>query len=261
MAFRTVAVFLPLNAQVSFMQKFLGYIFTPFHFLFFGGTLLVFEVLQRLAFAIGGYAWHKKTVDWLNFFLMRSLLVLGVRVRWDNPHQLPTDRPLIIVSNHQSLYDIPPFFWHLRKHHLKFVAKIELSKGIPSISFNLRNGGNAVIDRKDSRQAISALKEFGQYIEKNNYSACIFPEGTRSRTGKPKRFSPQGLKTLLKYAPSALIVPVTVNNVWRISRFGKFPFSFGESPSWTVHTPIDPKARDVEEVIAETETVIKAAIV
>jgi 1-acyl-sn-glycerol-3-phosphate acyltransferase len=242
------------------MRKFLGYLFTPLHYLVFGLILVVFEVFQRVALALGGYAWHKRTVDIMNFCLTKSLWFIGSNCRWINVQQLPTDRPLIVVSNHQSLYDIAPFFWYLRRHHMKFVSKIELRKGFPSVSYNLRHGGSVLIDRKDPRQAISALKTFGEYIEANNYAACIFPEGTRSRDGRPKRFASQGLKTLLKYTPSALVVPVTVNNVWRINQYGNFPLSFGESPTWTVHPPIDPRGKDAETVISETETAIVSAI-
>ncbi len=243
------------------MRKILGYLFSPLHYLAFGLVLVVFEGLQRVALAIGGYKWHKATVDVMNFCLTKTLLFNGTRCRWINKQNLPTDRPLLVVSNHQSLYDIPPFFWYLRRHHMKFVSKIELARGIPSVSYNLRHGGSVLIDRKDPRQAIPALKAFGEYIEKNCYAACIFPEGTRSRDGKPKRFSTQGLKTLLKYTPSALVVPVTVNHVWRVNQHGNFPLSFGESPTWTVHAPIDPRGRNVDEVIAETEATIIAAIV
>jgi 1-acyl-sn-glycerol-3-phosphate acyltransferase len=52
----------------------------------------------------------------------------------------------------------------------------------------LRHGGSALIDRKDPKQAIPAIKGL-EYIEKHHRSAVIFPEGTRSKTGKPKAFA------------------------------------------------------------------------
>lgn len=242
------------------MQKWLGYLLTPLHLLVFGLVLLVFEVIQRLAHRLGGYAWHKRSVDLLNYCLMRSLWVLGTHPRFYQPHALPTDRPLIVVSNHQSLHDIPPFFWYLRRHHIKFVSKIELGRGIPSISYNLRHGGSVLIDRKNPRQAIPAIKEFADFIGRHNYAAVIFPEGTRSRNGTPKHFSTQGLKTLLKYTPQALILPVTINGAWQLQRYGWFPMPVGVQPTWQVHAPIDPKGRSPEEVLAEVEATIKGAV-
>ncbi|MEM6348437.1 MAG: lysophospholipid acyltransferase family protein [Bacteroidota bacterium] len=242
------------------MKKLLSYIISPIHIVVFLLLLLVFDVLQRVAMALGGYPAQKKTIDYLNWGLTYSTLLLGTISKFELGEALPTDRPIIFVANHQSLYDIPPFFWFFRKHHVKFVAKIELAKGVPSISYNLRNGGNAVIDRKNPSQAIPALREFAQYIEKNNYAAVIFPEGTRSRTGVPKNFSPKGLKTLLAFAPSALVVPVTINNTWKIVRYGNYPLSIGDRLSWKVHPALDPKERDFDELFAEIEKAIKSEI-
>lgn len=242
------------------MKRLLSYLLSPIHYLFFGLALVVFDPIQRVALRLGGYWPHKVSVDILNFFLTKSLYLLLVRPTWIQPHALPTDRPLIVVANHQSLYDIPPFFWYLRRHHVKFIAKKELARGVPSISYNLRHGGSAVIDRKDSRQALPAIKQFAQYIEQNNYAAVIFPEGTRSRTGVPKSFAPGGLTTLLKYAPSALVVPVSINHSWEIVRYGKFPLGVLLRPTWQVHAPIEPQGSSAEEVMQQVERTVVGAI-
>lgn len=196
----------------------------------------------------------------MNLLLTKSLLLNGTTCHFINKHNLPTDRPLIIVANHNSLYDIAPFFWYLRKHHVKFISKIELGHGIPSVSYNLRHGGSVLIDRRNQRQSIPALKNFAQYLEKNNYAGVIFPEGTRSRTGHPKSFSQTGLKILMKYAPSALVVPISINNTWKLHRYGKFPLSFGERLTWHTHAPIEPSGGDLIDVLTEIESTIKSGI-
>src|SRR5690606_23361031 len=114
---------------------------------------------------------------------------------------IPTGVPLIIVANHQSMYDIIAIIWYMRRFHPKFVSKKELGKGIPSVSFNLRHGGSVLIDRKDPKQAVPVIKGLGQYIEKHTRSAFIFPEGTRSKNGKPKEFAQTGVKILCKSPP------------------------------------------------------------
>ncbi|WNJ17945.1 lysophospholipid acyltransferase family protein [Pontibacter sp. G13] len=242
------------------MKKLLGYVLTPLFLLGFGLVLGIFHPIQWICLKLGGYSWHKRSVDYLNWGLMRSLWVLGSHVRFSNPYDLPTDRPIIVVANHQSLFDIPPIFWHLRKHHVKFVSKKELAKGIPSISFNLKHGGNAIIDRKDSKQSLTELKRFAEYIEENNYCAAIFPEGTRSRTGKPKNFKQTGMKIMLKYAPSALIVPVAINRSWQLQRWGWYPMPVGVQPTWQVLEPIDPQGKSADAVIEEVEARVKSAI-
>ncbi|NQZ43089.1 MAG: 1-acyl-sn-glycerol-3-phosphate acyltransferase [Flavobacteriaceae bacterium] len=234
------------------MVRLLSYPLTIIYFFFFGLTLVVFHPIQWVALNLFGYRAHKASVSLLNWFLMRCTNLIGTRYRFDNAYNIPTDRPLIIVTNHQSMYDIPPIIWYMRKHHPKFVSKKELGKGIPSVSFNLRHGGSALIDRKDPNQALHAIAELGRYIETHHRSAVIFPEGTRSRDGRPKTFKPSGLKTLIKKAPSALIVPITINNSWKLLRFGQFPMGLGSYLKFKVQEPI-PIEGDIEALVKKVE--------
>jgi len=190
---------------------------------------------------------------------MRSTHILGTRYAFPSPKNLPKDKPLIIISNHQSMYDIPPIIWHMRAYHPKFVSKKELGKGIPSVSYNLRHGGSVLIDRKDSKQAIEEISKLGSYIEQHNRSAVIFPEGTRSRTGHPKKFQTTGLKILLKKAPSAVVVPISINNSWKLLRYGKFPYGLGVHMTFTVHEPIENKG-DLDQLIAIAEEKVSNGI-
>lgn len=190
---------------------------------------------------------------------MRSTNLLGTTYTFTNTHKLPTDRPLIIVTNHQSMYDIPPIIWYMRKYHPKFVSKKELGKGIPSVSFNLKHGGSALIDRKDGKSALMEIGKLGSYIEKHNRSAVIFPEGTRSRDGHLKPFKPMGLKMLLKKAPSALIVPISINNSWKLVRYGKFPMGIGAEVSFKVQEPVENNG-DIDELILRIEASVRSGI-
>lgn len=240
-------------------MKSLSYPITFLFFIFFGLTLVIFHPIQWFCFNVIGYDAHKQSVSILNWFLMRCTNILGTRYHFNNPHNIPTDRPLIIVTNHQSMYDIPPIIFHMRKYHPKFVAKKELGKGIPSVSYNLRHGGSALIDRKDGKQAIGAIGRLGSYIEEHQRSAVIFPEGTRSRTGKPKPFKPMGLKMLMRKAPSALIVPITINNSWKLLRYGQFPMGLGAKVTFDVHAPVE-NSKDIDGLIAQIEATITQAI-
>ncbi len=187
--------------------------------------------------------------------------ILGTRFTFNNPHQIDTNQPLIIVANHQSMYDISPIMWYMRKHHPKFISKIELGKGIPSVSYNLRHGGSALIDRKNPRQSLPAIMKFGEYIEENKRAAVIFPEGTRSKNGEPKPFQTKGLEILFKKIPSALVVPISINNSWKTLRYGKFPMGLGTHITFTVHKPIKVSTfTDKQALINSVETTIKEHI-
>jgi 1-acyl-sn-glycerol-3-phosphate acyltransferase len=241
-------------------MKIISYIVSSIFALVFFSLLFIFHPLQWIGLNIFGYKGHKFVVDIMNWFLTKSLFILGIFVSVENNQNLPKNTTLIFVSNHQGVFDIPPIIWAFRKYHPKFVSKKELGKGIPSISFNLRHGGAALIDRKDSKQAISTLGNFSKKINKNKWSAVIFPEGTRSRNGEPKKFATNGLKMLAKYNKEGYIVPLTINNSWKVFKYGKFPLGVGSPISIITHQPIKIDSLPFDELILQTEKVIKEHI-
>lgn len=242
------------------MEKILSYPITFVYYLVFLLLLVLFHPIQWICLNVFGYQAHKKSVDILNLGLVRTTHLLGTRYTVTGREKIPDGVPLIIVANHQSMYDIPAIIWFLRKFHPKFISKKELGKGIPSVSYNLRHGGSVLIDRKDPKQALPAIKGMADYIEKHKRSAVIFPEGTRSKTGVPKRFSENGLKILCKYAPSAYIVPVSINNSWKLVRFGQFPLGLGCHLTFTVQEPFPVKGIPFEEVMKRTENAVVQGI-
>lgn len=242
------------------MKRILSYPLSVLHYLFFGLMISIFHPIQWFALKVFGYTVHKKSVDYLNLTLIWSLYLLGTRVKFINKHHIPEGVPLIIVSNHQSSHDVSPISWYFRKYHTKFVSKIELGNGIPSVSFNLKHGGSVLIDRKDPRQALGALAKFGKSLEKNNWAGVIFPEGTRSKDGVPKRFSENGLKIISKYAPSAYVVPVTINNSWKLVSRGHFPLNVGEKLSFEAHEPIAVNSMKFNELLEKVEETIKNSV-
>ncbi len=230
-------------------------------YVLYGLTLLVMHVVQWLCYTLGGYMPHHHSVRIMNLMLVGCSRVLGTRYSYKGKELIPEGVPIIFVSNHQSMYDISPIESDLYRFHPKFISKIELGRGIPSVSFNLRNGGSALIDRKNSKQAIQAIKDLALYIKKNNYSAIIFPEGTRSKDGHPKRFKENGLKVLTKYANNAYIVPITLNNTWKITKNGKFPLCLGANVTIEYHPPLKVSDYKFDELLALTEEQVKSSII
>ncbi len=242
------------------MEKVLSYPISAVFYLCFGFCLAVFHPVQWVCLKLSGYKAHKKSVDYLNFCLICCTRLLGTRYSVENRHLIPNNVPLIIVANHQSMYDIIAIIWYLRRFHPKFVSKKELGSGIPSVSFNLRHGGSILIDRKDPKQAIPKIKGLSQYIEQHKRSAVIFPEGTRSKDGRPKAFAQSGLKILCKYAPSAFVVPITINNSWRMVKYGIFPMGLGNRLTFTIHEPVSVEQFGFEELAPLVEKTIVNSI-
>ena len=170
------------------MRKILACFFSVINYTLFAVILLVFHAAQFMAYNLGGYKAHKLVVDGLNICLILNLYTLLCRPVFKGFKDLPKDRPLIIISNHQSMHDIAPIGFGFRKHHPKFIAKKELDKNLPSVSYNLQKGGSVLIDRRNGAQAIREIFKLGKYLELKNYSVCLFPEGTRSENGLVKPF-------------------------------------------------------------------------
>jgi 1-acyl-sn-glycerol-3-phosphate acyltransferase len=242
------------------MKKFLGYILSPFAIFAFLLCLVIFHPIQWLCLKLGGYSAHKRSVDILNFFLLHTFYILGNRVIFINKQSLPLGRPIIFLANHQSLFDIPPMIYYLRKYHAKFISKVELTKGTPSISFNLRHGGGANIDRKDPRQSITELVKFATRMKENRWGAVIFPEGTRSKDGKVKLFQSAGVATLLKKCPDALLVPVAITDSWKMIQYGLYPLNTFTPMKWEVLEPIEPGTAPVDDLVKLAENRIRAIV-
>tara|TARA_R110002020_G_scaffold268168_4_gene483336 strand:- start:1204 stop:1989 length:786 start_codon:yes stop_codon:yes gene_type:complete len=240
------------------MKKILAYPLSVIFYLAFGLMLALFHPIQWICYNLFGYQAHKKSVDYLNFMLMRCLNLLGTTFKFNNPYKISRDQPCIIVANHQGQYDIPPIIWHMRKMHPKFISKKELGKGIPSISYNLRHGGSALIDRRNKKQSLLAIRELTTTMNATNRSVVIFPEGTRSRDGIPSGFAAGGLITLFSAMPNALVVPVTIQNSWKLMRYGAFPLDIGVNVSHTVHKPIPVSSMEPMDLVEKVQEVVLA---
>lgn len=238
------------------MQKIISYPLSVVFVILLLFVLIIFQGLQWLAFNLFGYQAHKKVVDSMVWWIMACTRILGTTYTFIQETKLPIDRPIIFVANHQSMFDIPVIIWYFKQNHPKFVSKKELGKGIPSVSYNLKHGGSVLIDRNDGKQALTVIRGLAQYITKNNRAAVIFPEGTRSKTGKPKRFSENGVKMLCKFAPNALVVPLTINNSWKLFKYGKFPLGLGAKISLHAHQPIEIKDYNFEELFSKIESAV-----
>lgn len=242
------------------MKKLFGYILSAIHYPAFGILLVIFQPIQWFCYRFLGYAAHKRSVDILNWFLTSTYYLLGNRVSFVNKQSLPIGRPLIFIANHQSMYDISPMIYHLRRYHAKFISKIELTKGIPSISYNLKVGGGANIDRRDPRQSITELVKLGTRMKDNNWSTVIFPEGTRSKDGQVRKFQSAGVATILKKCPNALLVPVAINNAWKMVRYGIYPLSSFEHLKFEVLPPIEPNGEPADDLVTKAEEEIRKRV-
>jgi 1-acyl-sn-glycerol-3-phosphate acyltransferase len=120
------------------------------------------------------------------FMRLWSWLILrtcGVRVEIAGLENLEGLDSFVLVSNHQSMFDILATIDSIPRE-VRFVAKREL-KRIPFIGFILGRSGNIVIDRDSGGRAIRRAVE----AARAGYSICVFAEGHRFSDNRVHEFN------------------------------------------------------------------------
>jgi 1-acyl-sn-glycerol-3-phosphate acyltransferase len=142
----------------------------------------------------------------------RDLLKLaGARVKVVGAENIPIDRTVLFVSNHQGNFDIPILLGCIDKPKA-FIAKIEMLK-MPLIRTWMKQMSCVFMDRHDMRQSLRIMNEATEHL-KNGYSMVIFPEGTRSKGKKMREFKAGSLRIAIK--ANVPIVPITINGSYKL---------------------------------------------
>lgn len=177
-------------------------------------------IVNRVAYAIS----RKLSWKWSDYCVAmgsRSLFsvlsaYLGFRFAGDYTNTALLPDQYLVVSNHQSLFDIPLFMHYLEAKRLRFVAKAELGRNIPAISLILRSHKHCLVKRTGSpSSALREIDRFAQRVHENNWVPVIFPEGTRSRDGNPGKFHAAGFRRFMDQLPLPVAI-CAVDGGWKI---------------------------------------------
>jgi len=113
----------------------------------------------------------------------------------------------MIVSNHQSLFDIPCYMNYFQDKELRFVAKAELGRHIPLVSEMLRAQEHCLISRKASPvTAMKTMENFAKRVVERNQIPVLFPEGTRTKDGNVGKFYSAGFRKLSEATKLPVVV-------------------------------------------------------
>ncbi len=246
--------------QISIAARLLGWCITVPYTAMFVLILVVFHPVQLIAMVFGSRA-QKFVLDLMNLAIIWNIrLTTGASFKYIGTPTLPAGRSVIIVSNHQSMYDIPMIMWACRSREVGFIAKKELGKWIPSISLALRHLGSVLIDRNDGKGSIRAIASFAEAKEQVKEVAAIFPEGTRARDGVMRVFKPIGFSVLMKKMSSAIIQPVAIRGNWELLRYNFLPVPWGTRIEIEFLPAIEPSAYPAELLLEEVQKRIKSAV-
>ncbi len=149
------------------------------------------------------------------FALLSTYMKFRVACEYDLVDTLPDQ--YLILSNHQSLLDIPLFFRFLKGKRLRFIAKDELGKNVPCVSLILKSDGHCLVPRMGSpSRAMQSMDRFALRVLENGWIPVIFPEGTRSKDGTLGTFHAAGFRRMMDRAPMPVAV-CALDGGWRTS--------------------------------------------
>ena len=143
--------------------------------------------------------------DRLDRWCKRIIGGAGIDVQVTGRENLRGDETYLVMSNHQSVYDIPVMFYVLGGN-LRMVAKAELFR-IPVWGRAMRDAGFIAIDRSNRERARASLETARKSLAAGVH-VWIAPEGTRSRTGKLLPFKKGGFALALD--AGLPVLPVTI---------------------------------------------------
>ena len=167
----------------------------------------------------------------------------GIKLHVEGREHVQPGQTYVVMSNHESLYDIPVMFVAMAEAggggaagNLRMVTKTELFR-IPIFGAAMKNAGFVEIDRKNRQRAIESLAEAKQKLAGGTH-IWISPEGTRSKTGELQPFKKGpfqlALDAMLPVLPAALVGTREVlgKHGWRTTR--------GVDVKVVLHAPLDP---------------------
>ncbi len=155
--------------------------------------LLIFFSILYL-FIVSLFCYGKKPLEkdnsycrYLAYHTMDCILTLfRFRVRGEGLEKIP-EEPCILVCNHLSRFDPMAAFLLMKGCRLGFVSKKENMK-IPIVGPITQKIGFVPLDRENPLRAMRAIRYAARLVSEKGFTMGIYPEGTRSRTGKLLEF-------------------------------------------------------------------------
>ncbi|AFZ82493.1 lysophospholipid acyltransferase family protein [Candidatus Kinetoplastidibacterium crithidiae] len=159
---------------------------------------------------------YKIITFWPKIALFGLKFICNLQCHIKGIDRIPT-QPLIIVSNHQSIWETLFFIAYFPKK-ICFIYKKELNY-IPFFGWGLILLDMIAINRSDGFNSFKKVSEIGTEKLKHNYSILIFPEGTRAPSGKIQKFKIGA--SLLAKNTRCNILPIVHNagNFWKKNSF------------------------------------------
>jgi 1-acyl-sn-glycerol-3-phosphate acyltransferase len=132
------------------------------------------------------------------------LAFCGVQIK--GLENLDPRRTYVVLSNHQSLFDVWALIAYLPLQ-LRWIIKNEIRK-MPVFGYALERMGHIYVDRDRGSSVVQGIEKAARKV-KEGTSVVFFPEGTRSEDGRLGKFRRVGF--ILAQKTGYPILPITIN--------------------------------------------------
>lgn len=167
---------------------------------------------------------------WSRLFCILTMVKVTVKGR----EHISGGTSYVFVANHQSAYDIFAIYGYLN-HNFRWMMKKSLER-IPLVGYSCKRAGHIMVDRS-TPQAIRQTISNAERQLKDGMSLVVFPEGSRTLTGKVGRFKRGAFMLASEF--QLPVVPLTIDGAFEVmSRKSKFP-GWGHI-TLTIHQPVPP---------------------
>ncbi len=132
---------------------------------------------------------------------------------------LPEEGRFLWVCNHRSAFDPVVTADRLRLYNIAFLSKPS-NMNLPGIARLAWGAGFLAIDRANDREALKAILRAADFLKRGVCSIGLYPEGTRTKTGKLLPFHAGSFKIAQRGN-----VPIVLAAIQGTENVGKnFPF-------------------------------------
>jgi len=158
------------------------------------------------------FKWPKFIFFYNKIWIKFLLKVLGIKIILKNIEKVDFSKNFVLISNHLSNLDGPILVTYL-PINIRVMIK-HSAKKLPIMGKMMETVDFVFVDRSSIRNSMKALDDTIDKINNKGYSFLIFPEGTRSKTGKLQKFKRGGF--IIPKKTNVPILPVKLKGSYEL---------------------------------------------
>ena len=176
------------------------------------------------------------------------------RIKVSGRENLDPKQSYVFIANHQGAFDIFLVYGFLNQN-IKWVQKQSL-RNIPFVGYASEKAGHVFVDNSSVVARIATIKKAKEKLEAGT-SMVIFPEGSRTETGKMTRFKRGAYQIAIDM--KLPIVPMTINGAYDVLKIGSANLKIGRKMELIIYPPVSTDSlsdSDIQRLITQTRETI-----